>query len=237
MWSRKRKVYEYYISRRIWCGQEKNLDFRAGPDMIDVYKRVEEKCSKEKYEKYPHEMKNSDSIYTYRVDMGYEPVSPKESYEMVKPLLNMPINKISTSYKGDIKWAIQAIDILIERKEREIFDLEMQDDIYTLNYIKTTASAMSEEIDKMKEDKKQLEKILDNLSNRKANREEEKRKEEEIISNTLVGVLINCDCGATIHHSYNKKFCGMCGKDVTKLWQKTAKKIMKRNKKENKNVS
>lgn len=238
MWNRKRKVIKYYISNMVFIGTEKNDDYRAGPAILDIYERRDSECSKEIYEKYPHEKVSctracyyrKEDVYTYMKDEGYEIVSPEESYKMVKPLLRLPIEKIKNSSKKDIEWAIIALDIFITNKKRAIVDIEFQDEKYTQKYIKSIVDEINVELKVFKEDKEKLQNILDELSNRKNLKLEKKHQEKELVENILSGVEKTCECGAKIFYSYNQCYCGVCGVNVEKLWSKTAKKLLKKSK-------
>ena len=235
MWNRKRKVYKYYISQMVFVGREKNLDFRAGPDMLDIYERRDSECSKEVYEKYPHEKVSctkacyyrKEDTYTYCKYEGEEIVSPEESYNMVKNLLSLPIEKVKVSSKNDIKWALKALEILVEEKNREIWRVENQTDKYTDQYIKKHSSILIDEMKKMNMDRIKLLEIYDNFISRKAVRMEAKKQQEETIKNALKDKDTICVCGATISYHYNKCFCGNCGGNVEKIWSKFARKLAK----------
>ena len=209
MWNRKRKVYKYYISKMVWVGTEKNLDFRAGPDILDIYERRDSECTKELYERYSHEKVNNtracyykpEDTYTYCKYVGDEEVTPQESYDMVKHFVTYPIDKVKSSFKADIKWGIQAIDILVEEKNREIWRLENQADKYTEQYINQKSTLFLNQIKVLQENKLKLQNIYDNICNRKNVKLENKRKEEELISNTLNDMEINCTCGSRLRES------------------------------------
>lgn len=236
MWNRKRKVYKYYISKMVWTGREKNLDFRAGPDILDVYERKDSECSKEVYEQYPHEKVSctracyfrKEDTYTYCKYEGEEIISPKESYDMVQKLLLLPIEKVKTTSKSNIEWAIKALDILIEEKNENIHYWKNQVGIYTKEYIDLNVEKFFQEIEEMKSDKDCLIKILEYLCFRKTMKLEKKQEKEQKIFKTLKNEIVYCSCGAKLNYEYNKCFCGSCGCETKNIWSKLIKKITKK---------